>query len=145
MEDFGTADAVLNEHPDTRNGLISRLFFARQLTLLRTFLGLIGSYLGWFIALKAGVLVELRARWEVIVFFIGSALVAGLTRPCAAQRLNLASAAVGDDHVLDCMTLLLTTVELALTRLVLGTLDRSFGAIDNELQPRTGSQHLGHR
>src|SRR5690349_8393985 len=77
MEDLGAANTMLHPHPDARNRLIGRFFFRSQLALARTFLGLLGSHVRWFVALKARIFVELAARWEAIVFFIGGALVAG--------------------------------------------------------------------
>src|SRR5262245_34472439 len=132
MKDLGATDAVLNPHPDARHRLIGRFLLRCQLAFGRTFLGLIGSYLGRFIALKTSILVQFGARWEAVLLLIGGSLVAGLPWSRAAQRLNLAGSAVADDHILDRMALFLAAVEVALARLVLWALDWSLGSIDDE-------------
>lgn len=143
MEDFGTADAVLDHHPDARNRLIGRFLFRHQRTYGRSLLGLIGAHVGRFVALKPSVLVRLAVRWEVILLLIGGALVADLAWSRATQRLNLASSALRDDHVLDSMALELAAVELTLACLIPWALHWSLGAIDDEFQPWTLPQHLG--
>ena len=64
-----------------------------------------------------------------------------LARLGLTESLDFLGTLVGDNDVLDGMALFLTTVVLPLPLLVLGPLDRSLRAINDEFQTRTLSQN----
>jgi hypothetical protein len=105
VEDFCSANTVFDLYPLLRNRLIRRFFFGGQFALRRLLFRLIRPHLGWFIALKAGILPEFAPRWEVIVLVIGGALITGFARSGAAQRFDLACSAIADGYVFDGMAL----------------------------------------